>query len=220
MISFAFCALREADISTAVVVVSPEKQALMRSQLGTGKSFGVDIHYVLQDRPLGLPNAVRAARAELDNRNVALVMPDTIFMPTNALARIRDRGYTEQADIVLGVFPTEYPEALAPVEFDQEGRVMSVHDKPEVTAIKNTWGVMWWTAAFSDLCRGWKPSPNSAQEPTLSAVTNQAIAMKGKVIAEAFDDGMYCDAGTRPGFLRAQAVAARELRPWLLADRH
>ncbi|WP_345709980.1 sugar phosphate nucleotidyltransferase [Kitasatospora paranensis] len=205
LIGFALGALAAAGVRESVVVVSPEKERLLRARLGCGNEFGMAVHYAVQERPLGLPDAVRAAAAALAGRDVVLVLPDTVFAPVDVVGRLLVRAGTARADVVLGLFPTDDPTRLAPVTVDREANVLAVRDKPVSSAVRNTWGVVWWRAAFTRLCAEHAEAARGG-EPTLSDVLNAAVRSGLRVKAELFDDAVYRDAGTPDGLRAARTL--------------
>lgn len=207
LIGVALRALAEAGLDDAIVVVSPEKEQLLRARLGRGKEFGIGVHYTTQVRPVGLPDAIRAAATILGGQDVLLVLPDTVFTPVDVLRRLLVRAETTSADVLLGLFPTSDPSGLAPVEVDQAANVLNVYDKPLTSALRNTWGVAWWRAAFTRLCCEHAVAGGST-ESTLSDVINAAVLAGFCVKAELFGDAIYCDAGTSGGLRAARTIVA------------
>jgi glucose-1-phosphate thymidylyltransferase len=202
---FALAALRTAGVERVVVVVSPDKPEL-RSVLGSGDALGLELSYVVQPEPHGLPDAVRCAREALGDDDVLFAMPDTVFSPSGALALVRRELQERAADLWLGVFPTDVPTQLAPVELDDTGRVRAFHDKPSATKLRNTWGVLAWSSRFSDLCCEYEARPHGLEEGKLTSVMEEARARGLAVGARSFSQGWFCDSGTPEGLARARAL--------------
>lgn len=199
-------ALRQAKVDRVVVVVSPRKQAV-RDALGDGADHGLELCYVVQDPPHGLPHAVACAAGALGEQPVLLVMPDTVFAPLDAPAVVARRQAASRADVVLGVFPTDEPTRLAPVELDGDGRVVAMFDKPTTTHLACTWGVVAWSPRFTARCATMRP-PAAGGEVSLTEVFDDARRAGWSVAAERFAAGWFCDAGTPAGLVRAQAAWA------------
>lgn len=210
----ALAAMREAGARRAVVVVSPDKAAIRR-QLGAGAALGLELTYVVQIEPRGLPDAVRCARPVLGDDDVLFAMPDTVFGPPDALGRVHRALQVTAAELVLGLFPTDTPTELAPVELDPAGRVSAIHDKPAITTLRNTWGVLAWSRRFSDLCCRFEADREGEAEGTLSAAMEQARALGLAVAGHELAGGFFCDAGTPSGLARARALwlAGRTIGP-------
>ena len=78
-----------------------------------------------------------------------MVLPDTVVTPIDAMAQLRQVRRDTDADVVLAIFPTNIPEQLGPVRFEEGGRVVEVLDKPHATDLRNTWGMATWSPRFS-----------------------------------------------------------------------
>ncbi len=133
-------ALRGGGVTDAAVVLSPDKFEVFR-YLGSGHHLGMDLAYLCQEAPLGMPHAIDLAGPFLAGRTVCMGMPDTVVEPDDCFAHLLDFHARERADLSLGVFPTDDPRALAPVLLDPAGRVLAIVDKPEVPPAANTWGI-------------------------------------------------------------------------------
>lgn len=193
---FALDALREANAERCVVVISDEKGELVRV-LGDGEDFGVPIGYVVQREPLGLTNVVRCAARWLGDADVLFALPDTVVFPTDALARLHTHRIATGADLALGVFPTDEPERLAPVEI-VDGVVTRIHDKPKVAPVNNTWGVLSWSARFTAFCADW--DANRGERPgVLSDAMEDARLAGFAVTALELEAGVFRDVGTPEG---------------------
>ncbi len=125
-------AIEKAGAARAIVVVSPEKLELVRvfGRVFGANENGMALAYAVQPEPGGIPHALACARPWLENEDVVFAMPDTIFLPDDALARAHAERIASGADVMLGVFPTDEPERLGPVELARDGSIVRIHDKP------------------------------------------------------------------------------------------
>ncbi|MEM8960972.1 MAG: sugar phosphate nucleotidyltransferase [Acidobacteriota bacterium] len=208
-------ALRQLDVAGAeacVVAVSEEKDAV-RDTLGERTDTGLTLRYVRQPEPRGLPDVVRQATRALGDHTVILVLPDTVVTPTDAARRIHDRLVHDDADLVLGVFPTDEPERLGPVLHDADGRVRQILDKPAHSPVGNTWGLAAWSSRFTRFCHDWDvqrekvgaeqvSGEQASGEAVLGEVFEAARLSGMRVLAVPFDNGGFADLGT-PEALRA-----------------
>ncbi len=202
---FSLDALRAADAERCVVVISDEKGELVRV-LGDGEDFGVPIGYVVQRDPLGLTNVVRCAARWLGDADVLFALPDTVVFPTDALARLHAHRVERGADLALGVFPTDEPERLAPVEI-VDGEVVRIHDKPKVAPVRNTWGVLSWSARFTEFCAEW--DANRGDRPGIMSDAMEDARRAGfTVSAVEFPDGVFRDVGTPEGLASTMRLLA------------
>ena len=209
-IELALRAMVDAGIPRCHVVVSEAKWEVLR-YLGDGQRHGIDIAYLVQAEPSGLADAVDQGYPWTRNASVCMVMPDTVLQPADAIGQVKAKLAEGDADLVLGVFPTSYPEQLGPVRFTPDGRVSEVLDKPERTELRNAWGVAAWSTAFSDLLHATLAAAAPDRRPALGAVFDLARSRGLRVLAQYFADGSYIDIGTPEGLRAALALAARSL---------
>ncbi len=207
-------AIRQAGATRCITVVSPDKLEIVRV-LGASEQ-DMALAYVVQPEPRGMADALRCARPWLEDADVVFAMPDTVFLPTGAVAEVhRRRG---SADVMLGVFPTNEPERLGPVELEGDGRVVRIHDKPSPAPRRNTWAVASWSPRFTAFCCDWdaRAEARSPAERALGHAFQAAVEQGLDVRAWAFDPGAFYDIGT-PAGLRA-ALAALVTHGVLVAE--
>jgi len=154
--------------------------------------------------PRGLADALDATFAWVRDRDVCLVLPDTLVAPDDALARVKAELDASRADLVLGVFPTDHPELLGPVRIADDGRVLDVLDKPARTDVRNTWGMAAWSPRFTALLH---EAVGAEPEVVLGAVFDRAVKTGLHVRAVAFADGRFVDVGTPAGLAAALVQA-------------
>ncbi len=201
-------AIHAAGADRCVTVVSPEKMEVLRV-LGQGDSVGMAMAYVVQPLPRGLPHAVRCARPWLGEADVVFAMPDTIFLPPEALADVHARRAETGADVVLGVFPVDEPERLGPVELAADGTVLRVHDKPGDRTHMNSWGVACWSPRFTAFCCAWDEARESEGSERALGHAFEAARIEGLTVgAVTFHEGRFLDIGTPQGLRAALAALA------------
>lgn len=202
--TLALRAIHAAGAERCVVVVSPEKLEVVRV-LGSNES-DMELAYVVQPKPQGIPEALRHARKWLADDDVVFAMPDTILLPADAVARVHAERVASRADLVLGVFPTDEPERLGPVELAADGSIVRIHDKPAHAAQRNTWGVASWSPRFTAFCCDWDASRDERTEGAIGHAFEAARAAGLGVRAVFFPSGRFLDVGTPRG-LRAALSA-------------
>ena len=210
--ALALRAIQVAGASRCVIVISREKGELLRV-LGDGGEVGMGLSYVVQATARGLPDVVRCARQWIGDSDTVFAMPDTVFLPGDAIAQVHARRVATGADLVLGVFPVDEPERLGPVEIGPDGSVIHVHDKPGHTPHRNTWGVASWTARFADFCCEWEDARRQREpdgEGALGHAFEAARAAGLGVGAVFFADGRFLDIGTPNGLRSALAALATD----------
>lgn len=147
--------LRAVGARHIVFVVNETKHQLL-GYFGSGRSFGCELSYVVQD-PVdertggssGLAEALDTAWHLTRGKTVLFGMADTIITPTEALQPMLEES--ADADLVLGLFQTEHPEKFGMVECEPGGtRVRRIVDKPQRTALRQMWGAILWRPRFTE----------------------------------------------------------------------
>ena len=199
-------AMCDGGVANVLLVLSPEKPELFR-YLGSGQQLGLDLAYLCQEEPLGIPHALDLATPLLAGATVCMGMPDTIFTPRDSFAQLVEFHQHRRADLSLGVFPASQPQALAPVLIEPGShRVLAIVDKPETPPAANTWGIAVWSPAFTELLHEFVGAALRAPrgELLLTDVFVAAVAAGLQVDALTFDSGEYHDIGTPAGLVRAR----------------
>ena len=134
MIYYPLSALMLAGIRDILIISSPEYLPHYRILFGDGSALGLDIDYAEQARPEGLPQAFTIGRNWIAGEPVALVLGDNIFfgnglvpMLRRAVARVEGGG----GGATIFSYRVEDPERYGVIEFDAEGRAVSIEEKPE-----------------------------------------------------------------------------------------
>lgn len=195
---YSIFAMQFAKIKSLLITISERKTEIAR-YFGDGSNWDMNIAYLQQVKPLGLPHAINLGFEWVTNNYVCLALPDTIFYPFNAIKMICKDILDRQVDIVLGVFPTSKPEQLGPVNFNADGTVLEVLDKPTNSSIHNTWGIAVWSPIFSQFLRNFLEASIENRERPLGYIFNLALENGLKVKAHFFESGSYYDLGTTEG---------------------
>lgn len=199
--------LRAAGITRIVIVTSPAKSGIME-YFGDGSRFGVEFIYACQEKfpgkgkSAGLSQALDCAYHIVGSKQVAFVMPDTYVYPTDCFGQlIRKAG---DADMVLGLFPTDQPHKFGMVRTDGY-RVEEIIDKPTKTDLRLMWGILLWSSRFSDHLRACM----NHDAPDFTGVMNRALLQNLDVRAVEITDGKYLDFGTYGDVAQAETFFQR-----------
>lgn len=184
--------MRAAGIAQAFVVLRPGKWDIP-AYLGDGSAFGIDLAYRTVHIPHGSPYTLDQAYPFVQHSLVALGLPDIIFEPEDAYARLIARQRERGADLVLGLFPTAQPHTADMVAADADGRVRQIVIKPPQSELRDTWMIALWTPAFSHLLHRYLAEelprwsdPDPARRP-------QRETQIGTIFQAAIDGGMAVD---------------------------
>lgn len=131
MIYYPLVAFMQADIREVLIISSPEHLPAYQQLLGTGQQWGIDLHYLPQPTPGGLPQAFQIGADFISGESVTLLLGDNIFlggMFTEQLARFA------RAPSGATLFATRHrqPSDYGVVELGSNGEIVSLEEKPSV----------------------------------------------------------------------------------------
>lgn len=208
-----------AGIEKAYFILRPGKWDIP-AYFGDGTMLSMNLGYLIMGLGYGVPFTLDQAYPFVQDAVVALGFPDILFQPEDAYVRILSRLETSNADVVLGLFPTDKPQKAGMVDFDDKGKVRLIIEKPPQSDLRYMWGIAVWTPAFTHFLHEYlitlKAKSNLSQLPEIPIgdIIQAAINKGFHVEAEAFSDGTYLDIGTSDDLVRAvrqfAALASRE----------
>src|SRR3984957_17684841 len=130
MIYYPLAALMSAGIREFLVITTPRDQTAFRDLLGDGKQWGVGFEYAVQAQPNGIAQALIIAEPFLDGAPSALILGDNIFYGTNLSELLLSAAKRTEGATVFGYYVQD-PERYGVVEFDPQGNVTELLEKPE-----------------------------------------------------------------------------------------
>lgn len=129
MIHYPLSTLMLAGLQEVLIITTPEDQAAFQRLLGDGSELGMSLSYEVQEKPDGLAQAFLIGEKFLDGEGAALVLGDNIFHGPDLGERLRQLHDLDGGHIFA--YRVASPEQYGVVEFDDEGRVVSLAEKPE-----------------------------------------------------------------------------------------
>jgi glucose-1-phosphate thymidylyltransferase len=129
MIYYPLSTLMNADIREVLVITTPHDQPAFRHLLGDGGHWGMRIDYAVQPRPEGLAQAFLIAEEFVGDEAVSLVLGDNIFYGVGLGTRLRQA--TDVGGGRVFAYHVSNPSEYGVVEFDTDGTVLSIEEKPE-----------------------------------------------------------------------------------------
>lgn len=185
-----------AGVKKLYIILGEGKSQIME-YYGNGSKFGINICYLYQEELLGMPFALNLIYPWNKDAAIVFGMPDTIIEPHNFFEKLIEYHNGEQADLTLGLFPTDFPQKFGMVEIDHNNNVIYTVDKPVETNLELAWGCACWSEKFSILMNEFLAAKTKiTKEVVLGDVFNYAIENKLKVKAITDDNARYIDIGT------------------------
>ncbi|AXA97328.1 glucose-1-phosphate thymidylyltransferase RfbA [Microbacterium sp. PM5] len=165
MIYYPLSTLILAGIRDILIITTPQDAGQFQRLLGDGSRFGVSITYTAQPSPDGLAQAFILGEEHIGSESVALVLGDNIFYGPGMGTRLRQ--YSELTGGVVFGYWVDDPTAYGVVEFDAEGNVVSLEEKP--VAPKSNYavpGLYFYDNDVIEIAKGLAPSPRGELEIT------------------------------------------------------
>jgi dTDP-glucose pyrophosphorylase len=191
--------LTRANVRHVAIVINETKHQLI-GYFGSGRRFGCDISYVVQE-PIstsgkstspGLAQALDSAYHLTQGKTVFFGMADTIMQPEDVFKVAFEQAQPED-DVILILFPTKRPEKFGMVHLDEENTVIKIVDKPQETDLTEMWGCIIWRARFTEYLHQCVDEQGISD---FAAIMNNAIQEGFKFRGVSFPEGLYIDLGT------------------------
>ena len=130
MIYYPLSVLMNAGIRDILIISTPDDTPRLEALLGDGHQFGITLSYAVQPSPDGLAQAFIIGTDFIGNDSVAMVLGDNIFHGQGLKKRLREAAAREKGATVFGYYVDD-PERFGIVEFDKDGKAVSIEEKPE-----------------------------------------------------------------------------------------
>jgi glucose-1-phosphate thymidylyltransferase len=206
MIYYPLSTLMLAGITEILVITRPDEQALFVKLLGDGTKWGLDISYATQAESNGIAEAFIIGECFIGRSPVALVLGDNVFYGER-LGRILKSTIDVEHGALIFAYYVGDPERYGVVEFDSEGRVVSLEEKPaKPKSSYAVTGLYSYDSRVCDVARNIEPSPRGELEIT---TINQWYLSQGILRVEVLGRGItWLDTGTHDALLEATNFVA------------
>jgi glucose-1-phosphate thymidylyltransferase len=214
MIYYPLSTLMLAGIRDILIISTPTDLPRFEQLLGDGSRWGVNFGYAEQPKPEGLAQAFIIGRQFVGAENVSLVLGDNIFYG-QGFGELLQRAVSRESGATVFGYYVRNPERYGVAEFDREGKVLSIEEKPESPRSHYAvTGLYFYDNQVLDIAAGLEPSDRGELEIT---DVNLEYLDRGELQVEVMGRGMaWLDAGTHESLLQsANFIETLELRQGL-----
>ena len=213
MIYYPLSTLMYGGINEILIISTPKDLPLFKALLGDGKKYGCSFEYAVQEHPNGLAEAFLIGEEFIGNDKVALILGDNIFYGTG-LEKLLQANNNPEGGIIYA-YRVNDPKRYGVVEFNQEGKAISIEEKPEHP--KSNYavpGIYFYDNTVVEIAKNIQPSHRGELEIT---DINKEYLKQGKLSVSILDRGTaWLDTGTFQSLMQAsQFVEVIEQRQGL-----
>ena len=205
LIYYPLALLMEAEIKDILLISSVQDLDLFKRQLGDGSQFGINITYDVQVIPEGTADAFKIGKNFVGNDDVALIFGDNIFYsPTLKEKLLEAKKDASNNKATLFGFEVSDPERCGVVEFDEEGKVISIEEKPLIPKSNYALtGLYFYDNSVIDLAFKIEKSERGEYEvPEI----NKLLLKEDRLKVSKLEDTIWLDSGTFDSLLESSIV--------------
>lgn len=201
MIYYPMSVLMLAGIKDILIISTPRDIGLFEELFGDGSYLGLNLSYAVQAAPNGLAEAFIIGEKFIGNDSVALVLGDNIFYGQSFGRMLEEAAQVTDCATIFGYYVSN-PQAYGVVEFAQDGKVISIEEKPkEPKSHYAVPGLYFYDNNVVEISKNVKPSARGELE--ITAVNNEYLN-RGKLNVKLLGRGMaWLDTGTHNTMLEA-----------------
>lgn len=201
MIYYPLSTLMLAGIRDILIISTPRDVLVFEELLGNGTQLGLNISYEIQKEPKGLAEAFIIGEKFIGNDAVALVLGDNIFYSSGLTGLLTKAANIKKGAQIFGYYVKD-PEEYGVVEFDDDGKVLSIEEKPQCP--KSNYaipGLYFYDNQVVDIAKSIQPSDRGELEITS---VNKVYLEKGELNVQLFSRGTaWLDTGNHRSLLDA-----------------
>jgi len=201
MIYYPMSVLMLAGIKDILIISTPRDIVTFKELFKDGSDIGLNIEYAVQEQPNGLAEAFIIGEKFIGDDSVSLILGDNIFYGQNFSSYLKKASELNEGAYVFGYY-VQNPKSFGVVEFNEEGKVISLEEKPEQPKSKYAVpGLYFYDNSVVEKAKALKPSPRGELEITdLNIVYMKEETLKVQLLGR----GMaWLDTGTHASMLQA-----------------
>lgn len=206
MIYYPLSVLMLAGIREILIISTERDLPAYKALLGDGSDYGLKLEYTIQEQPNGLAEAFILGEKFIGNDSVALILGDNVFYGRHFSESLEKAASLDTGALIFGYYVSD-PTAFGVVEFDKNGKVLSLEEKPKNP--KSNYaipGLYFYDNSVVEIAKKIKPSARGELEITS---INEEYLKRGNLKVELFGRGMaWLDTGTHDGLLEASNYVA------------
>ena len=201
MIYYPLSVLMLANIREILLISTPRDLPVFEELLGDGSQLGIKLKYKVQKYPNGLAEAFILGEEFIGDDNVCLILGDNVFYGAGFSGLLEETAKLKEGAVVFG-YPVKDPRAYGVVEFDKNGKAISLEEKPENP--KSNYaipGLYFYDNTVIKKSKSIKPSARGELEIT---TINEEYLKEGKLNVKQLGRGItWLDTGTHESLLQA-----------------
>jgi glucose-1-phosphate thymidylyltransferase len=201
MVYYPLTMLMLAGIRDILLISTPDALPHFKALLKDGRQWGISFEYIEQDQPRGLADAFILGKEFINREPVSLILGDNIFFGHGLPKKLRAATQIEQGAMIFA-YSVRDPERYGVVEFDENGRALSIEEKPaHPKSHYAVPGMYFYDHRVTDIAADLKPSRRGELEIT---DLNCVYMDMGQLYVETLGRGVaWLDAGTHESLLQA-----------------
>lgn len=201
MIYYPLSTLMLAGIREICIISTPQDTPRLQQLLGDGEQWGLELSYIIQENPEGIAQAFTLAKDFIGDADSALILGDNVYYGHDLVDLMLSADQRSTGATVFA-YPVVDPERYGVVEFDMDGRALSIEEKPSKPKSRYAvTGLYFYDNNVVDIAASLKPSKRGELEIT---DVNQTYLNNGGLNVELMGRGMaWLDTGTHDSLLEA-----------------